>query len=360
MNIAIIDADLVGRKKHRFPNLACMKISGYYKEQGNEVALKLNFDNLEDYDRVFISKVFTDTPIDPKILQLNNVIYGGTGFYYDQAPPLSHEIEHHMPDYHLYDEWVNEQLKNGGKRFDYKYYLDYSIGYTTRGCFRHCEFCVNKNYNKVELHSPLNEFLDPARKKICLLDDNIFGSPKWKEIFIELQSTGKPFQYKQGLDERLLTDEKCELLFSSKYDGDYIFAFDNIAEYELIEQKLKLIKKHTNIIPKFYVLCGFDREDKWDHNFWTQDIFDMMERIQLLQKYRCLPYIMRFNRYIESPYQGVYKTVAAWCNQPSFFKKKSLREFGAASGENSARNRYIVDFENTHPEFTEYMDMKWE
>lgn len=33
MNIAIIDADLIGRKKHRFPNLACMKISSYYKSK---------------------------------------------------------------------------------------------------------------------------------------------------------------------------------------------------------------------------------------------------------------------------------------------------------------------------------------
>ena len=34
MNIAIIDADLIGRAKHRFPNLACMKLSAYYKAQG--------------------------------------------------------------------------------------------------------------------------------------------------------------------------------------------------------------------------------------------------------------------------------------------------------------------------------------
>ena len=34
MNIAIIDADLITRKQHRFPNLACMKISGYYKNVG--------------------------------------------------------------------------------------------------------------------------------------------------------------------------------------------------------------------------------------------------------------------------------------------------------------------------------------
>ena len=35
MNIAIIDADLIYRKKHRFPNLACMKLSAYYKDQDN-------------------------------------------------------------------------------------------------------------------------------------------------------------------------------------------------------------------------------------------------------------------------------------------------------------------------------------
>lgn len=360
MDVAIIDADLVGKKKHRFPNLACMKISGYQKELGNRVTLKLDYDNLADYDQVFISKVFTDTPIDSPILQLNNVIYGGTGFYYDQAKSLPYEIEHHMPDYHLYDDWVNEQLKNGGKRLDYKYYLDYSIGYSTRGCFRHCEFCVNKNYNRVELHSPLNEFLDPARKKICLLDDNVFGYSKWKDIFTELQLTGKPFQYKQGLDERLLTDEKCKVLFNGKYDGDYIFAFDNIADYKLIERKLKLIRKYTDVIPKFYVFCGFDRNDKWDYEFWIQDIFDLMKRIQLLQQYHCIPYIMRFNRYIESPYQGVYKVVAAWCNQPSFFKKKSLLEF-ASSGkaESVSRLRHINRFLKDNPEFEEYINVKW-
>ena len=34
MNVAIIDADLIGRKNHRFPNLVCMKLSRYYKAMG--------------------------------------------------------------------------------------------------------------------------------------------------------------------------------------------------------------------------------------------------------------------------------------------------------------------------------------
>ncbi len=357
--VAIIDADLIGRTKHRFPNLVCMKLSGYYKEHGFIVELKTNYEGLEFYDKVFISKVFTDTPIDERILEYENVKYGGTGFYYDKAPKLPDEIEHHMPDYHLYDDYVQERLDNGGNRNDFKYYLDYSIGFMTRGCFRQCEFCVNKNYKRVSVHSPLDEFVDATRKKICLLDDNFLGCPNWKEMLLELQATGKPFQFKQGLDERILTDEKCEILFKSKYDGDYIFAFDNIADYDLIERKLKLLRQYTEKYPKFYVFCGFDRNDKWDEEFWKQDIFDMMKRIELLMKYHCLPYIMRFNRYLESPYQGVYKTVGAWCNQPSFFKKKSLREFGIVSGVDSARNKYIVYFEKMYPEFKEYMDMKW-
>lgn len=37
MRIGIIDADLLYRKRHRFPNLACMKLSAYWKEQGFEM-----------------------------------------------------------------------------------------------------------------------------------------------------------------------------------------------------------------------------------------------------------------------------------------------------------------------------------
>ena len=44
MKIAIIDADLLGRQRHRFPNLACEKISGYWKEQGATVELKLDYE----------------------------------------------------------------------------------------------------------------------------------------------------------------------------------------------------------------------------------------------------------------------------------------------------------------------------
>jgi type I restriction enzyme R subunit len=85
------------------------------------------------------------------------------------------------------------------------------------------------------------------------------GCPNWRPLLQQLIDTGKPFKFKQGLDERLLTDEKCELLFSANYDGDYTFAFDNVSDYELIKSKLQIIRRHTDKKSiKFYVLVGFE------------------------------------------------------------------------------------------------------
>ena len=247
----------------------------------------------------------------------------------------------------------------GGLQLKTQYYTDYSIGYLTRGCFRKCEFCVNRNYKCAELHSPLNEFFDPSRKKICLLDDNVLSHPEWKKIFSDLQDTGKRFQFKQGLDERLLTPEKCEVLFSCKYDGQYIFAFDDIKDYDLIKSKLILIRQYYDSPCRFYVFCGFDRSNNWK-TFWYQDIVDTFKRIELLMEYHCIPYIMRFNRYEESPFRGMYVTLARWCNQPAIFKKMSFEEFCQLR---PSSIRYLNDFIDSNPEFLRdykhLITMKW-
>ena len=330
--IAIIDADLIGRKRHRFPNLTCMKLSGYFKSYGCNVTLKIDYVGLDKFHKVFIAKVFSDTPIpDGGIfgnpLELPNVEYGGTGFFYDKAKPLPPQIEHAMPDYNLYDEWLSG-VDDGSTKF--KAYRDYSIGFLTRGCFRHCPFCVNRRSNKVVAHSPLEEFLDTSRKKICLLDDNFFGYENWKDLLLQLQATGKPFVFKQGLDVRLLDEERAEILFASKYDGDYIFAFDDIKDAPLIEEKIQLISRHIKLKSnrvKFYVLCGFDRSGKYDADFWERDLQGVLDRANLLKRYDCLPYIMRHKNYRNAPIPKLYQLFADWGNQPHLFLKKTFEEF---------------------------------
>lgn len=380
MRIGIIDADLIGRQKHRFPNLACEKISGYWKAKGAEVELLLHYNWTDDFDHVYISKVFTDTPVPEGLRETESIHLGGTGFYFDKAPNLPEEIEHHMPDYHLYDEWIAGEVSKAeaeanrqGKSFNrkqfmvqFKEYTDYCIGFLTRGCFRKCKFCVNQKYDRVFPHSPLEEFYTEDCKKICLLDDNFFGCSRWKEYLEQLIAIGKPFKFKQGLDERLLTDEKCKLLFSSNYDGDITFAFDNIADYEVIESKLKLIRKYTDNTSKikFYVLVGFETTD-------SNDIANAFKRISLLMKYGCLPYIMRYQNknyspWKESEYRGLYVSIARWANQPSIFKKMSFRQFCEANqalmktDAVSAPMQALRNFEAKHKEIADmYFDLRY-
>lgn len=392
MKIGIIDADLLGRYKHRFPNLVCEKLSAYWKEKGAEVVLLLSYEDIfsekyKEYQAFYISKVFTDTPCPKEFYKkswLNRhkkVHIGGTGFYFDEAKGLKDEIEHHMPDYHLYDAWVeNEVLKaeetaklNGiefnKKKYmiQFKEYLEYSIGFVTRGCFRKCEFCVNKKYDHVFCHSPLTEFYDESRKKICLLDDNFFGYPKWKEILTEIIATERPFKFKQGLDERILTEDKCQMLFNAKYDGDFTFAFDKVSDYELIHKKLQMIRSyHPKKSIKFYVLVGFESTD-------YKDIENAFVRIELLLRYRCLPYIMRFQNKNETPwkeskYRSLYVAIARWCNQPSIVKKMSFRQFCVANQlykkNQSTKCSTLVameEFEKEHPDIAKkYFDVSME
>jgi len=348
LKIGIIDAELIYSKKHRFPNLASMKLSAYHKNKGDNVSLLLNYDDIEKFDKIYISKVFTDTQIPEKALAFSNVEYGGTGFFYDRAPPLPYEIEHCIPDYHLYDKWVQNQLKNGVTKKSLKYYTDYSIGFATRGCIRMCRFCVNKNYKKSERHSSIAEFLDNSRPYICLLDDNVLACSDWKQIFDELISTGKRFVFKQGVDERLLTDEKCDYLFKkAKWIGYYTFAFDNISDKNLIVSKLKLIRKYTDKAIKFYVLCGYNHNDNYyDEEFWKDDIVNLFERIKILIEYNCIPYVMRHKNYNASPYKGIYINAAAWCNQPNLFEKMTFTDFCRQRGMSEKGYRtYGSDFD---------------
>ena len=360
MNIGIIDADLLDNGT-RHPNLALMKISAYNKEQGHNVKLLDTYNNIQDYDNVYLSKVFDFTEIPVDLAQYSNVITGGTGLYWDQSPELLYEVEHHMPDYHLYDEYIGKEIARGIKKSHYEDYMDYSIGFLTRGCFNKCPFCVNQRYNKVFKHSPLSEFLDMDKKYIYLWDDNFLGYAKWQDELDQLEDTGKYFQFKQGLDLRLVTEEKAKRFSQVKCKGDYIFAFDNIADREIIEIKLKLWKSYCSKTTKLYVFCGFDRDNKYDMAFWKQDIIDTFERVKILMQYGCLSYIMRHVNYEDSPYRGIYINLARWCNQPNFYKKKSFREFCEANGESSSTMRYMREFEKINPEIAkQYYNLRFE
>ena len=393
LRIGLIDADLLDHgTKH--PNLALLKMSGYCKSvqlqdgQFHNVRLvcsysEISFDNdlsNIDFDVIAISRVFKFTTLPKHIQRLVDehlAYYGGTGFFEINGPALPDEIEHHMPDYHLYDEYID--IQTGGdeskKKKHWDDYLNYSIGFTTRGCIRHCGFCVNRLLSKVVEWSPVSEFLAPERPNIYLWDDNIMAATPtlFKKVMESLMATNKSFQFRQGLDIRLMTDEKAELLSRVKYHGDFIFAFDHYKmddpnERKQVEQTIKGLKtwrRHCNKSTKLYVLVGYDGQDE-------KDIEGAFYRIKVLMNFRCLPYIMRFEAYHQSRFKGLYIQIARWCNQPNFFKKMSFRQFCEANEEyhrrktpNAIRNcacyQAMLDFEQEFPEIARtYFDLRFE
>jgi hypothetical protein len=119
-DVLLVDVD------SRIPNLALMKLSAWHKRQGYEVLL-FRCRGKQVIPRVearwtYISCVFSwNAPFAIKLAEiLPNAQIGGSGVGDTKLP---NEIEHMMPDYELYG-------------------CDYSMGYTTRGCIRRCDFCL--------------------------------------------------------------------------------------------------------------------------------------------------------------------------------------------------------------------------
>ena len=152
--IGLVDVD-----KTNFPNLALMKIAAYHKKQGDEV----EFANplFGNYDRVYMSKIFTFTP-DVFDYYDCEVVKGGTG--YDITSKLPPEIDRIQPDYSLY----------GIK--------DTALGFLTRGCVNKCKWCIVPiKEGGATPYMSIEEIVTRADgsiiKRAVLMDNNILALP---------------------------------------------------------------------------------------------------------------------------------------------------------------------------------------
>jgi hypothetical protein len=84
MDIGLIDADLLDNGT-RHPNIALEKISAYKKACGDRTRLLLSYDEINDCDETYISKVFAYTKYPEDVLNRPNVRFGGTGFFFDNG-----------------------------------------------------------------------------------------------------------------------------------------------------------------------------------------------------------------------------------------------------------------------------------
>lgn len=278
MRIGFIDCDRKN-KRNEFPNLPLMKLSTFHKQRGDSVEWYQTFNG--HYDKVYVSKVFSFSPDYPYFIDADQIVKGGSGFairneagreIYDKSKdePLPQEIEHLMPDYELYG------------------ITDTAYGFLSRGCPRGCDFChIKEMQGQVSRKvANLEEFWN-GQKKIVLLDANISACRDWRELFQQLEESKAWIDFSQGLDIRLMTDEKILALMRLKIEYVH-FAWDRYEDKELILPKIKHFAELTQWSRKkivVYVLVG-DRERK----ITEQDL----ERIYLLREI-ALPYVMIYD-----------------------------------------------------------------
>lgn len=367
--IGLVDADLLCNGT-RHPNLALLKIAGYLFDNNISFELIANTKtDISQYTYIYMSRVFTFTEepafyLNASASEKKKFRLGGTGYYANEKSVskfrqlreedmnrLSHDAflntltcKHtgkqginmavQMPYYDLYKEYIDRQVEAGFKRDKYKDYEKYSIGFLTRKCFRHCPFCVNKLEDGVVSYSKLEWFHDKKRPHVYFWDDNFLAAPYhvWRPALQYLIDNKISFQFRQGLDERLLAEdehgeEMAAMLGQSRYHGDFIYAFDNWKDKEIIERALKIWKRNCpKKGTKFYLFCGFMQEPDNLDKFY-RDIWELFQRIKILMQYGCVGYVMRHEDYHKSPLENIYVQIARWCNQQAFYKKMSFWEY---------------------------------
>ena len=301
--IGLIDVD-----GHNFPNLPLMKLSAWHKSQGDEVEWYqplIHGVPAEPLDKVYMSKVFGFSEDYPYPVNAKEIVRGGSGYcisvvngreVYDKARDieLPYEVEHIYPDYDLYG------------------IQDTAYGFLTRGCPRGCAFChvEAKEGRKSYKVADLTEFWS-GQKNIVLCDPNILGCKDWKELLQQLIDSKAWVDINQGLDIRLMTEEKAQMIKAIK-TKELHFAWDRYEDKDIILPKLKMFKELTNISERrliVYVLCNFNTTIEQD-----------LERIYTLREMGYWAYVMLYDKE-NIPRGHELKKLARWVNNRFIFAK---------------------------------------
>jgi len=125
--------------------------------------------------------------------------------------------------------------------------------------------------------------------------------------------------FTQGLDIRLITEEKAEMLSRVKYyDKNFVkrrlyFALDNPSDRKIFCDKLKIL---LNYIKPYrvmvYILVGFNTTFEQD-----------MDRFNTVRDFGCDPYIMIYGN---RKYKPKIRNFARWVNK-RIYKSCSFKEY---------------------------------
>ena len=282
MKIGLCDID-----SHNWPNLCLMKLSAYHKARGDHVEW---WRPEGRYDRVYKSRVFTDTYSQDTITVTNagEVVCGGTG--YGLGPNLPDAVEHTYPDYSIYPQFSG-----------------IAYGFLSRGCPRNCGFCLvsDKEGRRSIQVADLAEFWN-GQKEIKLLDANLLACPDHEKLILQLAESRAYVDFSQGLDIRLITPDNVALLNRVRTKAIH-FAWDN-PDIDLtpdFRRFLELTAIKNVRKRKVYVLTNYGSTHE-------QDLY----RVETLRGMGYDPYVMVYDR-PSAP--AITRQLQRWVNNKRIF-----------------------------------------
>lgn len=289
--IGLIDYD------GKIPNLALMKISTYYKAQGEQVELVKPG---KKYDKVYCSILFSWNREKAARLQAiyPDIEFGGTGW--DINKTLPPEIETCRPDYDLYTvEDILPRIRGGIAKKESKIrkaeeIINAGIGFTSRGCIRQCGFCiVPKKEGRLHHVAGIEDLLNTRSNVLILLDNNITADHDCIEKLHEIRDRGLVVDITQGIDVRLMTQEIAEALSEVKLLRSLHYAWDLMEFEDQVIRGINLLAQHIKPWKHMcFMLTGFNTTFEED-----------MYRFQKLNELGVDPYVMPYNKQFKSEKQ---------------------------------------------------------
>jgi hypothetical protein len=265
--------------KVKYPPLGLMKISTYHKMHGDEVVFHRGTNASirdQNWDIIYITTLFTfmwkSTIETIKFYQRNktnskDIRVGGI-----LASLLQGDVEAETgirPHFGLWEKVDRLPPDYNFANGKYEYWKNNaSFAYMTKGCPNRCSFCaVSRLEPKYVDFIPLKHQLSPNKKNLILLDNNVLASRNFSQIINEIKECGfakgamygdahRSIDFNQGLDARLLTEEKVELLSQLPIDPLRI-AFDDIKLEKSYVEKVRLAHKYGLRHLSNYILFNY-------------------------------------------------------------------------------------------------------
>ena len=291
--------------KNKYPPLGLMKISAYHKLKGDEVIFFKGCSKKhkeQQWDRIYITTLFsfyfkktikTIKYYKNSVKEIKNLFVGGilattmyneliqeTGIIpfkglLDRPGLLGNDdiiVDEITPDYSMLDE------------IEYKYPSNSAyFSYMTRGCYNHCPFCAvpdlePKYKDYISIKDQIEEIKDKygEKRNLLLMDNNVLASKQFNKIIDEIIELGfykdakysyqknnrkrsvmRYIDFNQGIDARLLTEEKMKRLAEINIRPLRI-AFDDIKLKNLYVEKVRLANKYGIKHLSNYILYNFD------------------------------------------------------------------------------------------------------